>query len=338
LIHFFNIILESQNESQFNVNKHQRMSLFTFVDICSGIGGFHMAAAKHGGQCLLACEIDPDARVVYKANYGIDPLPDVTKLRAIPECDLLCSGFPCVAFSNIGRRQGTKDPRGRIFYSILKLVKHTPPKVLLFENVMGLLQDNQGKTFRRFQKRLEKIGYHVSWATLDAANFGVPQHRERVFIIGVRKDVGGQFMFNELLKHKERTMFKKIMSKWRDAKGLVTHRFDDHIMDQPIKTRNDVILRVRLNNYINNKVFSSHGIVGTLCAGFTPFVYDERHKQVRRMTIPEMMACQGLPVDFNMLDMSRTTIARFIGNAVCIRVIDQIVHNMILQGCLGVSR
>ncbi len=306
------------------------MKKFTFVDLFSGVGGFHLACASNGGVCLLACDIDPQARDVYKANYGIEPHHDIMKLEEIPKCDVLCSGFPCVAFSHIGRRKGTLDPRGRLFYRILKLIRRTPPKFLFFENVIGLLHQDNGKTFNKFLSYLKKCGYSVGWVKLDAADFGVPQHRERVYIIAsLFSDVSEVIT---TVPQKKRVMFKSIQEKSSARVAhLLNHRFDKHILDTPISTGNDVLLRARLNNYINNKVYSTNGIVGTLCAGFTPIIYDEYNQIVRYMTHKEMLRCQGFPDDFKLNpNIGKTILGRFMGNAVCVPVVQQLLKHVIL--------
>lgn len=307
---------------------------FTFVDLCCGVGGFAQACHSHGGECLLACDIDPVARDVYELNYGLRPHTDVTKLKHIPSCDILCSGFPCVTFSSIGKREGTSDPRGKIFYYILKLVKKNPPNVLLFENVKGLLFDDDGRTFRRFHSMLSKLGYLVSWKVLDAAEFGVPQHRERLFIVARKSPA--TFDFGPVLdsRKSKRVPFSKIAERF-PATGvphdLICTRFDGKLLETPIKTLHGMILRAKENNYLNNKVYSTNGIVATLCATFTPIIYDERYGVCRRMTISEMLKCQGFPKSFRLPDgVTKTTIARFMGNAVCVPVVSAIIKSLAL--------
>lgn len=313
---------------------------FKYVDLFCGIGGFHTAAAKLGGECVLACDIDARARRVYQANYGAEPLGDIHKIKSIPQCDMLCAGFPCVAFSSIGKRKGLCDPRGRLFYEITRLIRGAAPQVLLFENVRGLLNDENGKTWEGFKKELERLGYSVYYHVLDAANFGVPQHRERVYIVGL---LNGVFDFSKLAKTKKHKVFKSIMSEIRsdrDREKLMVQqvkRFDEYMCDK-MELKNRVVLRARKNNYINNKLYSSDGIVGTLCAGFIPVVYDERLEIARTMTVPEMLACQGFSKRFVVPDgITRTDMQRMTGNAVCVNVAHAIMKELVRQGCLKIS-
>lgn len=308
---------------------------FKFIDLFCGMGGFHSAAVKSGGVCVLACDINDKVRKVYAANYGMEPYGDIRKIKSIPQCDLLCAGFPCVTFSTIGKRQGTCDPRGKLFFEIMRLVKTNPPKIMLFENVKGLLSDEGGKTWSVFKAELESNGYTVTHAVLDAANFGVPQHRERVYIVCTLRDFS--FNFAKLLKTRKRKVFKDIMSPITahdQLMSLKVKRFDGHIGEQK-QLKSGVILRAQKNNYINNKLYSSDGIVGTLCSGCIPIVYDERLEIPRTMTIPEMLQCQGFGKRFLVPDgITKTDMQHMTGNAVCVNVVAAIVKDIRRQGLL----
>lgn len=292
---------------------------FTFIDLFSGIGGFHQAAAACGGRCILACDINAEAREIYKENYGIIPEPDVRILRPVPRgsCDLLLAGPPCQTYSTIGHRQGTADQRGALIYTVARYIAGSKPKMFIIENVKGLVVM---PAFQRFLSMVNTAGYSSSWAVLDAANFGVPQHRERVYIVGVLD--GPAFDFAPLLAIRERVAFRTIMDRSPDP-GLRNHKFDGLSLTD-IKTSSGFVLRAKKNNYINNKLFSSHGIVGTLCATFSPIVYDERHKMARQMSPREMLLCQGFPATFK-LPPGRSKAMFYTGNAVCVNVITALI-------------
>ena len=166
---------------------------FKFIDLCAGIGGFHLALKEYGGECVLAAEIDTYAIETYNQNYNIDSnnnLRDLTK-KDIPDYDILCAGFPCQTFSKAGSQQGFEDIRGTIFFDIVRILTETKPKFILLENVRNLASHNNGNTWNTIRKTLTEIGYLVPEKPfiVSPLNFGVPQSRERVFIPCIRKDI-----------------------------------------------------------------------------------------------------------------------------------------------------
>ena len=174
-------------------NKNEQKPLFKFIDLCSGIGGFHTALKDLGGECVLAAEIDTYAIETYKKNYDIDSnnnLRDLTK-KEVPDYDILCAGFPCQTFSKAGSQQGFEEIRGTIFFDIVRILTETKPKFILLENVRNLVSHNNGNTWNTIRKTLTEIGYLVpeNPFILSPLNFGIPQSRERVFIPCIRKDI-----------------------------------------------------------------------------------------------------------------------------------------------------
>ncbi len=167
---------------------------FRFIDLFCGIGGFHQALASLGGTCVFASDIDEECRKVYLNNYGLEPAGDITKVdeKTIPAHDVLCAGFPCQAFSKAGKRLGIDDPRGTLFYDIVRIAQHHQPKYMLLENVRNLAGHDDGNTWRVIRNSLRKIGYNVPEQPIifSPHYLGIPQHRERVFILCVRKDIG----------------------------------------------------------------------------------------------------------------------------------------------------
>ena len=158
----------------------------TFADLFCGIGGFHLAAADLGMACVFACDIDAAARRAYQANFGIAPAGDITAIdpAALPPHDLLLAGFPCQPFSIIGARRGFADNRGTLFFNLAEIIAAQRPSAFLLENVRQLSTHNQGKTLQRMLGILADLGYNVHWKLLNALDFGLPQKRERVFIVG----------------------------------------------------------------------------------------------------------------------------------------------------------
>lgn len=172
---------------------------FTFIDLFAGIGGFHTAMHSVGGKCVFASEWDKFARVTYEANYKeISPelfqrgnfncdINDANP-NTIPDFDVLCAGFPCQPFSNAGLRKGFEDTRGTLFFNIAEIVSTKitngkPPKVLLLENVKGLKNHDKGNTLKKILEVLNELGYYTEYKVLNSKHFGVPQNRERLFIV-----------------------------------------------------------------------------------------------------------------------------------------------------------
>lgn len=179
------------------------MKHFKFIDLFCGIGGFHQAFSDLGGECVYASDIDADCRKTYERNYGIKPDGDITKVEAkdIPEHDVLCGGFPCQAFSKAGNRLGFADPtKGTLFFDIMRIAKYHNPKYMLLENVRNLASHDHGNTWRVIHDSIIDAGYNVieKPVIFSPHYIGIPQHRERVFIMCVRKDIAElpPFYFN----------------------------------------------------------------------------------------------------------------------------------------------
>ena len=169
---------------------------FTFVDLFAGIGGFRLALQNLGGRCVFSSEWDYHARATYLMNYGEMPFGDITQdtVKAfIPDnFDILCAGFPCQAFSLAGKRRGFEETRGTLFFDVAKIIKLKQPKAFFLENVKGLTNHDKGKTLKTILKVLrEDLGYYVPDVQLvNARDFGLAQHRERIYIVGFRSDLG----------------------------------------------------------------------------------------------------------------------------------------------------
>lgn len=174
-----------------------------FLDLFAGIGGFRIGMERAGHECIGFCEIDKFARASYKAIHdttGEIELHDITTvsddfIRSIGNVDVICGGFPCQAFSIAGKRKGFEDTRGTLFFQIARFASILKPRYLFLENVKGLLHHDGGATFGTILETLEELGYNVEWQVLNSKHFGVPQNRERVFIVGHSRGTSGRKIF-----------------------------------------------------------------------------------------------------------------------------------------------
>ena len=165
-----------------------------FVDLFCGIGGFHIALSNNDNKCVMACDIDKECRIVYKKNFNMEPLGDINdiKIKNIPDFDILCAGFPCQSFSHAGKQKGFKEARGTLFFNICEILKYKKPKYFILENVKNLYTHNKGKTWKIIYDSLIELGYYTYEKPImtNPLHFGIPQNRDRVFIIGIRNDIG----------------------------------------------------------------------------------------------------------------------------------------------------
>lgn len=174
-----------------------------FFDLFAGIGGFRLGMEAAGHECIGFCEIDKFARASYKAIHDTEgeiELHDITTvsdetIRGIGHVDIICGGFPCQAFSIAGARRGFKDTRGTLFFEIARFAAILKPKYLFLENVKGLLNHDRGNTFKTIIRALDELGYDVEWQVLNSKDFGVPQNRERCYIIGHLRGASGRKIF-----------------------------------------------------------------------------------------------------------------------------------------------
>ena len=180
---------------------------FTFIDLFAGIGGFHLAMHNIGGKCVFSSEWDDAARKTYEANYkNISPelfdnglfAGDITKVNPIdiPDHDLLCAGFPCQPFSQAGYKLGFFDARGTLFFNVAEIIKIKQPKAFFLENVRGILNHDDGKTFEIIKNTVSELGYSFFFKVVKASDFGLPQHRPRMFMVGFKEN-NTKFRFPE---------------------------------------------------------------------------------------------------------------------------------------------
>lgn len=212
---------------------------FTFIDLFAGIGGFHQAMSHLGGKCLLASEIDQNCIRVYQNNYQIDSGIDIKNLneKNVPVHDLLCAGFPCQAFSKAGKQEGLNDTRGTLFFEIERIIKFRHPKYIILENVRNLTSHDNGNTWRIIKNNLKLIGYRLTEnpLILSPHQFGIPQLRERVYILGVfdphKSHIPLEIHFEKLKKKNDNSIYSIIEEK------------DNKILDLRISTYEEKVLR-----------------------------------------------------------------------------------------------
>ena len=167
---------------------------YTFIDLFAGIGGFHLALNSMGAECVFASEWDRFAAETYEQNFHLKPFGDITKIneKDIPNHDILCGGFPCQSFSISGKQKGFEDTRGTLFFDIARIVKYHKPKVLFLENVKNLANHDDGKTLKTIIKSLEDFGYSLNIKVLNSSHFGLPQNRERIYIVAFHNSLNSE--------------------------------------------------------------------------------------------------------------------------------------------------
>ena len=219
---------------------------FKFIDLFAGIGGIRLAYQKVGGKCVFSSEYNKFAKVTYEANFGEVPFGDITKIdeKIIPDHDVLLAGFPCQPFSiagvskknSLGKQHGFLDEtQGTLFFDIARILKEKKPKAFMLENVKNLVSHDKGRTFEVIYNTLDELGYSVHFRVLDGQHF-VPQHRERIIIVGFDRDVfKGQenFEFPNLPKTKK--IIREILDENPDAKYTLSDKLWNYLQEYAAK-------------------------------------------------------------------------------------------------------
>ena len=208
------------------------MSKFKFIDLFSGIGGFRIPLEKLGGNCVAYSEIDKHAIDVYRKNFNTNNetfLGDITKVKKTPKADLIVGGVPCQAWSVAGKKKGFDDPRGKLWKDTIRLIRINKPKTFIFENVKGLYDPRNKSSLDLIIKEFKKCGYDVFHKVLNAYDFGLPQNRDRLFIVGIKKHKNNKFSFpNPVSKH---TKLAQIMDNLEiNKKHLTKQKFSSDIL------------------------------------------------------------------------------------------------------------
>lgn len=249
---------------------HKSLTGLKFIDLFAGIGGFRIALESMGSQCIYSNEWDRYAQEVYANNFGHIPEGDITKVdeKTIPNHDILCAGFPCQAFSISGKKLGFEDSRGTLFFDIARIVKEKKPKVVFMENVKNFATHDKGKTLQVVRATMEELGYKFYQKVLNSVDYGVPQKRERIYMVCFRNDLNVKdFTFPkpfELNKHVEDYLLQ-------DEK-LVNHLYVDrpdtyfnNIEDNKYSNKS-IRLGVVNKGGQGERIYSTKGIAITLSA------------------------------------------------------------------------
>jgi len=295
-------------------------SLKTYIDLFCGIGGFHVASSNLGLKCVFACDIDAEARKAYSHNFGIHPHGDITSIKAenIPDHDVLCAGFPCQPFSIIGSRKGFSDPRGTLFFEITRIINAKQPKVVLLENVKQLATANKGEVIATIKSDLEKLGYYVEYKILNALDFGVPQKRERVLIVGIRKEIE-KFPWPE--RKVPLTPLSKLLEKDPDPKHFVSGK-----IKRARQTAHQSEHEVSIWHENKSGNISSHPFSCALRAGAS-YNYLLVNGE-RRLTPREMLRLQGFPDSFEIVCNDSQT-RKQAGNSVPVPMIQAVMEKVL---------
>lgn len=203
----------------------QKLKGKKFIDLFCGLGGFRLALETYGAKCVFSSDIDKYVSETYQHNFGDYPLSDITKVdeRDIPNHDILCAGFPCQAFSISGKQKGFNDTRGNLFQEVVRIAKYHKPELLFLENVKNLERHDGGKTFQVIKRHIENIGYTMYYKVLNASKYGVPQSRERIYMVCIRKDLDNKnFQFPKSVNNIK--CVEDILLKNGEEKQFIIHK------------------------------------------------------------------------------------------------------------------
>ena len=296
---------------------------FRFIDLFAGIGGIRLGFEAVGGQCVFSSEFDEDACKTYEANFGEHPAGDITKIdaRDIPDFDVLLAGFPCQAFSIIGKKEGfANETCGTLFFDIERILKEKMPPAFLLENVRNLMAHDGGNTFRVIKEHLEDLGYHVHAKVLNALDFGVPQKRERIFIVGFLEDV--PFAFPEPVSEEDRKKLTDILEDSVDKKYYVRDAIRESRLER-LKDKNYPKPYISHENMAGS--ITPHPYSSALRAGASAnyiLINDER-----RPTEREMLRIQGFPDTYKIV-VPYSKVKKQCGNSVAVPVIKAVAAEM----------
>lgn len=335
--------------------------MIKYAEFCTGIGGFRLGVeqSKLDAQLVYSNEINDNCEKTYKLNFGSGfNSKDLLAINPeeLPDFDMICAGFPCQPFSQAGKCKGFDDPRGSIFFKLLAIIKVKQPKILFFENVPNLKNHDSGNTFKVITKSLEKEGYSVFYQILDSSNFGVPQSRPRIYIIGFRNDSYGLVLFDMTKQLTSKTAFRNflelgdysipISAKWQEYIDLYTNHKKKEDISFPLpKTRvkleriskncnlDDCVLQIRssgIRAYSLDEPFPTFAVSVSGGGAMIPVLTKER----RHLNLTEMKRLMGFPEWFLFDNVSRTEAIKQLANAVCPPVITSICNDI----CNSISR
>ena len=319
---------------------------FTFIDLFAGIGGFRIAMQNLGGKCVFSSEWDTQAQKTYLLNYGEVPFGDITKESTksfIPDdFDILCAGFLCKSFSLVCKRLGFEETRGTLFFDVAEILRRKRPKAFFLENVKGLLIHDKGKTIKTILKVLrDDLDYYVPEPQIvNAMNFGVPQHRERVYIVGFRKDQNvTEFTYPEPTDttktfadiEEENTVSAKYYLSTQYIKTLIAHKkrheAKGHGFGYAIIPNNGVANAIVVGGMGRERNL----VIDHRLKDFTPVTNikgEVNREGIRRMTPREWARLQGFPDNF-IIKVADASAYKQFGNSVAIPAIQATANEII---------
>ncbi|MHA8049859.1 DNA cytosine methyltransferase [Aquirufa sp. ROCK-SH2] len=320
---------------------------FKFIDLFAGIGGFRLAMQNLGGKCIFTSEWDKEAKKTYKANFGERPFGDITKKETkafIPDgFDLLCAGFPCQAFSIAGKRGGFEDTRGTLFFEVAEIIKSKQPKAIFLENVKGLRNHNGGKTLATILNVLRNdLGYYVPEPQIiNAKDYGVPQNRERIYIVGFHPSTNvTKFVYPKPLE--KRVTFAEIKEKEVPAtKYFLSNQYLQTLVNHKARHKgkgNGFGYEIIQDNEIANAVVCGgmgrerNLVLDHRITDFTPTTSIKgsvNREGIRKMTPREWARLQGFPDEF-LIPVADASAYKQFGNSVAVPAI-QATANEILK-------
>ena len=316
-----------------NNKKKKSLNNITFIDLFAGLGGFRIALESLGAECVYSNEWDKHAQKVYFNNFGDLPEGDITLVdeKQIPKHDILCAGFPCQAFSISGKQRGFEDSRGTLFFDVARIVKEKRPKVVFMENVKNLAKHDGGKTLEVIQATMEELGYEFNQKVLSSVNYGMPQKRERIYMVCFRKDiVNANFNFKypksiPLTKHVE----DFLIPEEEIPKNLFVTREDTYMENKTDNVYSNKPIRMGIVNKggQGERIYSTKGIAITLSAygggAFSKTGGYLINGKTRKLHPRECARLMGYPDSYQLAEKDSQSYKQF-GNSVVIDVLQYI--------------
>ena len=307
---------------------------FSFIDLFAGIGGIRIPFQEQGGECVFSSEWDKFAQKTYSVNFGEIPHGDITKIEAndIPDFDLLLGGFPCQPFSQAGLKKGFSDTRGTLFFEIERIIQEKRPKAFLLENVKQLKGHDRGRTLKVILDHLDKLDYQVTYAVLRAADFGVPQNRERIYIVGFdRKHFGisTDYMFPFPEPTHLHTRLGDILETDVDEKYTISEKlYEGHL-------RRKAEHQKKGNGFGFSLFTPESEYANTISARYykdgSEILIDQGENiPPRKLTPRECARLQGFPEEY-VIPVSDTQAYKQFGNSVAVPVIRAIAKHLISE-------
>jgi len=311
--------------------KTNRENLFTFIDLFAGIGGIRIPFQELGGKCVFSSEWDSFAQKTYRVNFGEIPSGDITKIDAktIPNFDVLLAGFPCQPFSQAGLKKGFSDTRGTLFFDIERIIAKKRPKAFLLENVKQLQGHDRGNTLKVIIEHLKKLNYTVDYKVLRAADFGLPQNRERLYIVGFNKDIfklPKNFTFEYPNPTYQKTRLGDILENKIDDKYTIS----DKLYEGHLRRKQEHIAK---GNGFGFSLFNENSpYTNTISARYykdgSEILIEQKNKNPRKLTPRECARLQGFPETF-IIPVSDTQAYKQFGNSVAVPVVRAIAKHLL---------